>query len=199
MTKKSQLSPLPRIRQFGLYRDDEGVLRCKGRLNNAHLPTTSRNPVLLPSKSDFVNLIIKDVHHRVKHSGVRDTLTTLREHYWILRGREATERIVKDCVTCRKFEGVPFKLQPTPDLPDMREADAPPFAYTGLDFSGALYVTSLKERQDTEKSTEKACICLFTCTSTRAVHLELLCDLGVKSFLQTFRRFSDRVALNFSV
>ena len=84
LTKKSQLLPAPRVKQFGLYLDDVGILRCKGRLNNADLPITSKNPILLPSKNDFVNLMIKDVHHRIKHSGVRDTLTTLRESYWIL-------------------------------------------------------------------------------------------------------------------
>jgi len=77
LTKNSQLTPLPRVKQFGLYKDDKGVLRCKGRLDNADLPTTSKNPILLPSKNDFVSLLIKDVHVKVKHNGVRDTLTTL--------------------------------------------------------------------------------------------------------------------------
>ena len=76
---------------------------------------------------------------------VRDTLTTLRENYWVLRGREATKRIVKECVICRKFEGVPFKPQSTPDLPDVRVADAPPFTYTGVDFAGPLYITSPRD------------------------------------------------------
>ena len=167
---------------------------CKGRLNNADLPITSKNPVLLPSKNDFVNLMIKDVHHRIKHSGVRDTLTTLRESYWILRGREATKRIIKQCIICRKFDGVPFKPQPTPDLPDMSVADAPPFTFTGLDFAGPLYITSSKEGQSNEIS-QKAYICLYTCASTRAIHLELLRDLSVKSFLQSFRRFASRRGL----
>ena len=194
LTKKSQLSPPPRVKQFGLYLDDVGILRCKGRLNNADLPITSKNPVLLPSKNDFVNLMIKDVHHRIKHSRVRDTLTTLRESYWILRGREATKRIIKQCIICRKFDGVPFKPQPTPDLPDMRVADAPPFTFTGLDFAGPLYITSSKEGQSNEIS-QKAYICLYTCASTRAIHLELLRDLSVKSFLQSFRRFASRRGL----
>ena len=138
--------------------------------------------------------MIKDVHHRIKHSGVRDTLTTLRESYWILRGREATKRIIKQCIICRKFDGVPFKPQPTPDLPDMRVADAPPFTFTGLDFAGPLYITSSKEGQSNEIS-QKAYICLYTCASTRAIHLELLRDLSVKSFLQSFRRFASRRGL----
>lgn len=107
----------------------------------------SKNPDLLPSKNDLVNLMIKDVHHRIKHSGVRDTLTTLRESYWILRGREATKRIIKPCIICRTFDGVPFKPQTTPDLPDMRVADSPLFTFTGLDFAGPLYITSSKEGQ----------------------------------------------------
>ena len=79
-----------------------------------------------------------------------DTLTTLRESYWILRGREATKRIIKQCIICRKFDGVPFKPQPTPDLPDMRVADAPPFTFTGLDFAGPLYITSSKKDSQTK-------------------------------------------------
>ena len=195
LKKKSQLSPLPRIQQFGLYLDEDGVLRCKGRLGHTDLPSTCKNPILLPSKNDFVNLLIKDVHFRVKHSEVRDTLTALRETYWVLRGREATKRIMKGCVICRKFEAVPFKPHPTPDLPEIRVADSPPFTYTGVDFAGPLYVTVPKEPQSAEKNFEKTYICLFTCASTRAIHLELTRDLGVNSFLQAFRRFSSRRGL----
>ena len=195
LTKSSEMSPLPRVKQFGLYKDDKGVLRCKGRLNNADLPTTSKNPILLPSKDDFVRLLIKDVHAKVKHNGVRDTLTTLRENYWVLRGREAAKRIVKECVICRKFEGVPFKPQCIPDLPGMRVSDAPPFTFTGVDFAGPLYIITPKDQQPTEKISEKVYICLFTCASTRAIHLKLTRDVGVNSFLQAFRRFSSRRGL----
>ena len=38
-------------------------------------------------------------------------------------------------------------------------------------------------------------ICLFTCASTRAVHLEIVQDLTVESFLLAFRRFSSRKSL----
>ena len=132
---------------------------------------------------------------KVKHNGVRDTLTALRENYWVLGGRAATKRIVKECVICRKLEGVPFKPQSSPDLPDMRVADAPPFTYTGVDFAGPLYITSPRDPQSNESVSEKVYICLFTCASTRAVHLELTRDLSVNSFLKAFRRFSSRRGL----
>ena len=100
---------------------------------------------MLPSKIDFVDLVIKDVHHRVKHRGGRDTLTTLREFYWVVRGREATKRIVKELERPQISTSNAFKSQPTPDLHDMCVADVPPFVYTSLDFVGPLYITSSKE------------------------------------------------------
>ena len=44
-------------------------------------------------------------------------------------------------------------------------------------------------------STSKAYVCLFTCCSTRAVHLELCNDLSVSSFLLLFCRFASRRGL----
>ena len=38
-------------------------------------------------------------------------------------------------------------------------------------------------------------IALFTCASTRAIHLELLPSLSTEGFLQAFRRFSSRRGL----
>ena len=63
-----------------------------------------------------------------------------------------------------------------------------PFSTTGVDFTGALYVRdSIGER--------KVYICLFICACTRAIHLELVCNLSVDSFLLAFRRFVSRKSL----
>jgi transposase InsO family protein len=56
---------------------------------------------------------------------------------------------------------------------------------TGIDFTGPLFV---KEHGEAIKSY----VCLFTCASTRAVHLELLKDLSLNMFLTAFRRFVSR-------
>ena len=84
-----------RVLQFGLFIDEKGLLRCEGRINKANIPRESKNPILLPSKHPIVDLIVRDVHHQVKHNGIRDTLTTVRERFWILRGREVVKRILK--------------------------------------------------------------------------------------------------------
>jgi hypothetical protein len=67
-------------------------------------------------------------------------------------------------------------------------SDEPPFTNTGLDFAGPLLV------RDGEK-TEKSYICLYTCASTRAIHLELRNNLSTDTFLQSFRRFTARRGL----
>ena len=73
-------------------------------------------------------------------------------------------------------------------LPKVRLQDMPPFTVTGIDFTGALYV-----RQNHTEG--KVYICLFTCATTRAVHLEVVTDLSVETFLMVFRRFSSRKSL----
>ena len=92
------------VSQFGLFLEN-GIVKCKGRMNNAELLGRARNPILLPAKHDFVPLVIKKVHASVKHCGLRDTLTTIRERFWILRGREAVKRVIKNCVICLRNKG----------------------------------------------------------------------------------------------
>ena len=137
--------------------------------------------------------MILHTHNQIKHSGVRDTLTTLREKFWILRGREAIKKIIRHCVVCCKFEGGPFKSQPTPDLPAIRVSDDPPFTHTGLDFAGPLFIKP--KPNDSNCPSTKVYVLLLTCASTRAVHLELTQGVGVQDFLLAFRRFASRRGL----
>ena len=95
--RQNKTVPLTYVSQFGLFLEN-GVVKCKGRMNNAEFLGSARNPILLPAKHDFVQLIIKKVHASVKHCGLRDTRTTIRERFWILRGREAVKRVIKKCV-----------------------------------------------------------------------------------------------------
>ena len=62
--------------------------------------------------------------------------------------------------------------------------ESDPFSITGIDFTGALYVRN--------SSTEsKVYVCLFTCATTRAIHLEIVMDLSVETFFLAFRRFAS--------
>ena len=50
LRNESKTSPPPNIRNLGLCVDDDGLLKCKGRLNNAPICETEKRPILLPSK-----------------------------------------------------------------------------------------------------------------------------------------------------
>ena len=60
---------------------------------------------------------------------------------------------------------------------------------TGVDFAGPLII-----KPDNQQAGEnsKVYICLFTCATTRAVHLELVRDCHASTFLLALRRFFSR-------
>ena len=173
--------------QFILFLQDD-IIRCRGRINEASLPCHAKNPILLPEKHYFSELVIKEKHIQVHHNGVRDTLTATREDYWILKARKLVKRIIRHCVLCRRYEGKPYETPLIPDRPVERVSEDPPFNNTGVDFAGPIYV------KDGHGSTTtcKVYICLFTCASTRALHLEIVRDMSTGTFLQAFRRFCGR-------
>ena len=70
----------------------------------------------------------------------------------------------------------------------MRMCDVAPFTVTGVDFTEALYV-------QINRAESKVYLCLFTCTTTRAIHLEIVTNLSTKTFLLAFRRFVNRKSL----
>lgn len=71
-------------------------------------------------------------------------------------------------------------------LPSSRTAAyEPPFSRTGMDLFGPLYVKH-------GRGTVKRWCCLFTCLTTRAVHLEVVNSLSTDDFLLCLRRFLNR-------
>ena len=94
---------VPLVKQFGLFLDEEGTIRCRGRIDESSLSLSAKQPVLLPTKHYVTELIIRKSHELVHHNGIKETLNNTRGRYWILRGREAVKREVRNCVVCKKF------------------------------------------------------------------------------------------------
>ena len=117
------------------------------------------------------------------------TICHLRQKYWIPTIRQCVKSQLRKCTTCRMVNSKPYIAPDPPPLPTYRLENSPPFTVTGIDFSGVLYV---REKIGIES---KAYVCLFTCASTRAIHLELVHDLTEESFMQAFRRFVSRRSL----
>ncbi|KRY91134.1 hypothetical protein T4D_15922 [Trichinella pseudospiralis] len=169
------------------FLDEFGVLRVGGRLGRAQLEEETKFPALLPRKGMIVDLLIRREHNPQLHAGVAQTLAALRERFWILRGRSAVKRVLRTCGICRRAAARPFQ-QRMGDLPAIRVNPARPFSNVGIDFVGPLLV-----RSESSKSViKKAYICLFTCMVVRTIHLEIVPDQTIESFLRSLRRFVAR-------
>ena len=185
-TLENNSKRLPRISQLRLYLDKDKLLRCEGRIHNAPLSEAAKFPYLLPANHRFSELIVMNSHDKVLHSGVNTTVSFIRQNFWIPAIRQFVRKILRKCIICRKVTGRPYPSTEMAPLQKMRLQDSPPFTATGIDFTGAL---NIKHK---DKSVSKAYICLFTCASTRAIHLEVVTNLTESSFLQAFRRFVSR-------
>ena len=97
--------------------------------------------------------------------------------------------ILRRCVVCKRHAGKAFQYPVSPPMPTYRLQDTTPFTIVGVDFTGALLVSK------SDRNLEKVYICLFTCATTRAVHLEVVTDLSARTFLNAFRRFAARRSL----
>jgi hypothetical protein len=139
-----------------------------------------------------VDKIIAHTHEiQALHAGPETTLAILREKFWILRGRRMVKRVINECRICRKFRVGPVQQQMAP-LPAERATYSPAFTHVGIDFTGHLI---LKAQKRSDKSFQKAYVCIFSCATTRMVHLELTNDMTTEEFLQALRRMYNRRGL----
>ena len=117
-------------------------------------------------------------HVKLYHSGVATTVTGLRQSYCIPRARQYVKSLLHRCVECTKHSS---KSYTAPD--PVRMQDVHPFSETRVDFTGALYV------HDRGKEV-KVHVCLFTCATSRALHLEVVADLSTETILLAFCSFA---------
>ena len=104
------------------------------------------------------------------------TLAQLRTRFWIIRGRQFVRKTIVTCTVCHRY-----------DLPEFRLSQEPAFTYVGVDYAGPLYI-----KESNRSELKKVYVLLFTCCSTRAVHLELATDLSADVFIRCLRRFTAR-------
>ena len=71
-------------------------------------------------------------------------------------GETGSEACVKNCVTCRRLEGLPYSSYIVPDLPSIRVSEDPPFTHTGVDFAGPLFV---RGNSTTESDNNNCYVC----------------------------------------
>ena len=163
----------------------DGILRVGGRLNKSAMPAESRHPAIIPKDLHITSLILQDIHEKIGHSGRNYMLSRLRQRFWIPAANSAVRKFLSSCVTCRKVNAKRGE-QKMADLPkDRLQPDKPPFTNVGVDYFGPFMVKR-------GRATVKRYGVLFTCLTTRAVHIEVAHTLDTDSCLNAIRRFVCR-------
>lgn len=162
-----------------------GILCVGGRLKNASIPVSAKNPAIIPSGHRIVDLIVRHCHLVSGHSGLEYTLSLIREKFWIVKGRSAVKKVLRNCFSCRKRQS-PVGEQKMSDLPaDRVTPSKPPFTFTGVDCFGPFHVKR-------GRSLVKRYGVLFTCLNLRAIHIEVAHSMDTSSFVEALRRFIAR-------
>lgn len=165
----------------------DGLLRVGGRLRHASIEPDVKNPIILPKQSHVTKLLVKHHHIKVKHQGRQFTEGAIRAAgLWIVAGKRLIGSILHHCVICRKLRGK-LEVQKMADLPPERLDTSPPFTYVGLDVFGPWTVITRRTRGGAAQN--KRWAILFTCMSTRGVHIELMESMDTSSCINALRRF----------
>ena len=168
------------------FLNSDNVICVGGRLRNADLSMQNKFPYILP-KSNFTDLIIKQIHEDNFHSGTLTTLALVRQKYWPLGGKNSIKGVLKNCVQC--FKNRPTSNQPIMgDLPAARVNVCKPFTDTGVDFCGPFLIKEGKRKV----KVLKAYAAVFICFATKAIHIEIVSDLTSEAFIAAMRRFIGR-------
>ena len=156
---------------------ETGVLKCVGRIPGYN-PTYLENGL-------FAQKLIQHVHLEVKHLGVASTMSELREEWWIPKLRSLVKKQIRQCNVCKVFAAKPCGTATTSALPEFRTEVSRPFQYTGVDFAGPL-------KYKVNKNENKAYVLIFTCATSRAVHLELTRSQTADEFQRKLNAFITR-------
>jgi len=144
----------------------DSLVRGGGHLTNASLSFSARHPIIMPNDHHMTRLLIEDYRQRMGHQGMSSTWTALRQSYWILKGTATVRKVLGQCLFCRRKNARPG-VQMMADLQKERlTPNKPAFCFTGFDYFGPFIVR--QGRSDVERYGS-----IFTCFTTRAVHLEV--------------------------
>ena len=159
--------------------DRNATLRCFGRVQDYH-------PIFIPRRSELTTLLVKHYHKKTLHGGVSLTMNSFRERFWTPKLRSLVKSVIHKCEKCKRYRVQPVASPPAAKLPEFRVKMIDPFNVTGVDFAGPMTYKVKKHHFG------KAYVALFTCASTRAVHLKLCHDLTAVEFQRALKEFIAR-------
>ena len=136
-------------------------------------------------------LVIKHIHESNFHCGREQTLSILKNKYWIPNVRGLIRKVITNCLHYRRVSATPnppFMV----DIPEERlQNNHKPFTNTGIDYFGPFYVKLSKATRSNAGKGKRYGV-IFTCMTTRTVNLEMSKDLSTDTFILSLKRFIAR-------
>ncbi len=184
--KLNRVTKQSHLQRLDPFIDNTGVIRVGGRLRKGKLASEVKFPIIIPKQSKIAKLIVAWAHMMVEHTGRTTTLNEIRNRgFWVVNSCSLTRGVLFKCVLCRELRGR-CGQQKMADLPEERiSGEEAPFTYCGVDYFGPLYVKEGRKELKRYGS-------LFTCFSSRAIHIEVAKSLTTDSFINALRRFIGR-------
>ncbi|XP_055623401.1 uncharacterized protein LOC129766828 [Toxorhynchites rutilus septentrionalis] len=156
--------------------DEYKVIRVGGRTGAApHTTFDAKFPIILPKKHPVTKMVVDEFHRIFRHGNSETVVNEIRQFYHIAQLRTIVKQVAAACQWCKMAPLTVARLS----------SFTRPFTYVGIDLFGPLLVK-------VGRSTEKRWICLFTCLTTRAVHVEVAYNLSTSSCVKCIRRFVGR-------
>ena len=164
---------------LNLQKDHDDIYRCRGRIQGEF-------PIYIPNDSLLAEKIVQDAHIRTIHGGVSLTMAEVRRLYWIPKLRSLVKKIRKNCYGCKRFQVTSFAEPPPGMLPLDRTKGSRAFQVIGVDYAGPLIYRTRANRL------RKAYILLFSCSLSRAIHLQGLQEQTAEEFIRALKLFIAR-------
>ena len=120
------------VRQFNVFVDNNGLLCCGGRINNANVLYNVKFPYLIPKSHYFTKSVVIYAHAVALYNGVRETLNFIRSQYWIIQGCNFVRKTIHECSSCKRYKGKSYSYPEEPQLPKQRVSKDHVFRCIGI-------------------------------------------------------------------
>lgn len=167
--------------------DQDGLMRINTRLsdnkdNREIFGYDKIFPIVLPSNHVVTNFYILDFHRKNKHLFAKNVMSLLKSRFFLEHAKSKIKSVIKkNCSHCIRFNAKPqFPLMG--DLPVERLGiHTPAFSFVIIDLAGPIQVSV------NQRTTANRYIFVYSCLTTRAIHLELIESLDTNATLMALQ------------
>ena len=164
--------------QLNVKLSKEGLYKCYGRIQEEY-------QIFIPRESKLAELI-EETHMQTIHGRVTLTMAKVRSKYWVPTLRQLVKRVLRICYGCKNFH---VKSDPAPQegllLVDRTNLDLP-VKIIGKDYAVPVWCKSKGKKE------RKVYRLLFTCSLSRAIHLEVPPNQTTEEFTHALKRLVAR-------